>query len=419
METIREKKLSPLWRTAAECIIYLFAVVGCLEKIHDLYSLVMVLDGITAVMAFFFIILWFFLSREFRSNTASVSLGVLTLVILVSSIVCSSDVPRLLVALYSLIESWALGIAVMLLGKKRRRVIAGVYIFIIAFTVFYALFSLLTGIEKGEVRFSGLSDQTNSLAVVAASTALICLCLIGERRNIILTVLSTVLLLAVIALSAYTLTKTDSRTSFFALIVALCFFLVLTFLFFRERFQLILAVLISLLLIAGVVAFLLSGSSHSEGSLTLASLTSGRTTIWGETLSRMEAQEYLFGFGGNSEAMKTALEARGIPASIGEYLWEKHLMHNIYLQFLVEYGIVSAAAFICGSFYLFSRALAIMRRHRSSRFLLIPSAVLLLFFFVHSLAESSIYFIGGEEQFLFILSASVIYSYYRREEKEK
>ena len=104
---------------------------------------------------------------------------------------------------------------------------------------------------------------------------------------------------------------------------------------------------------------------------------------------------------------------------LAEYLGEDHLMHNIYIQFLVEYGIVSAGAFIFLSVFLFVKGLAVMRRRASARPLLITSLTLLLFFLVHSLAESSIYFIGGTEQFLFIFSSAVIYSFLRREEESK
>jgi O-antigen ligase len=415
MNSVENGRLSGAWTTAAEIIIFLFALVGCLEKIHDLYYMVMVLDGVAAVISFFFIVLWFFRQRGMHRDGASSALAVLTLTVLVSSIVRSSDVPRLLVALYALIESWALAIAVMILGRRTKAVAGGVWTFVIFFAVLYSSLSLILGIEKGEVRFSGLSDQTNSLAVVAASAALICLSLIGRRRNIILSVGTNIALVLSIALYAYTLTKTDSRTSFFALVIALAFFLVLQFLFSSDRFSLLLSVVIALLMIAAVVVFLLS-SSRSEGRLTLSSLTSGRTTIWSETLSRMEAEDYLFGFGGNSSEMTRILEERGMDERLAEYLGEDHLMHNIYIQFLVEYGIVSAGAFIFLSLFLFVKALQTMRRRASSRSLLIPSLTLLLFFLVHSLAESSIYFIGGTEQFLFIFSSAVIYSLYRKEE---
>ena len=415
MNSVENGKLSGAWTTAAEIIIFLFALVGCLEKIHDLYYMVMVLDGTAAVISFFFVVLWFFRQRGLHRDGASSALAVLTLTVLVSSIVRSSDVPRLLVALYALIESWALGIAVMILGRRTKAVAGGVWTGVIFFAVLYSSLSLILGIEKGEVRFSGLSDQTNSLAVVAASAALICLSLIGRRKNIILSVGVNIALVLSTALYAYTLTKTDSRTSFFALVIALAFFLVLQFLFSSDRFSLLLSVVIALLMIAAVVVFLLS-SSRSEGRLTLSSLTSGRTTIWSETLSRMEAEDYLFGFGGNSSEMTELLEERGMDERLAEYLGEDHLMHNIYIQFLVEYGIVSAGAFIFLSVFLFVKGLAVMRRRASARPLLITSLTLLLFFLVHSLAESSIYFIGGTEQFLFIFSSAVIYSLYRKEE---
>ena len=415
MNSVENGKLSGAWTTAAEIIIFLFALVGCLEKIHDLYYMVMVLDGTAAVISFFFVVLWFFRQRGMHRDGASSALAVLTLTVLVSSIVRSSDVPRLLVALYAIIESWALGIAVMILGRRTKAVAGGVWTGVIFFAVLYSSLSLILGIEKGEVRFSGLSDQTNSLAVVAASAALICLSLIGRRKNIILSVVVNIALVLSTALYAYTLTKTDSRTSFFALVIALAFFLVLQFLFSSDRFSLLLSVVIALLMIAAVVVFLLS-SSRSEGRLTLSSLTSGRTTIWSETLSRMEAEDYLFGFGGNSSGMTALLEERGMDARLAEYLGEDHLMHNIYIQFLVEYGIVSAGAFIFLSVFLFVKGLAVMRRRASARPLLITSLTLLLFFLVHSLAESSIYFIGGTEQFLFIFSSAVIYSLYRKEE---
>ncbi len=418
MRGVAKEKLSPAWTTAAEIIIFLFALPGCLEKIHDLYALVMVLDGVAGVISFFFVVLWIFRERGLCRDGVSSALSVLTLSVLVSSVVRSSDVPRLLVALYALIESWALGIAVMILSKKRKAVVVSVWGFFLFFAVLYCALSLILGIEKGEVRFSGLSDQTNSLAVVAASALIICLSLTGRRKNIILSVVVNIALVLSVALFAYTLTKTDSRTSFFALVIALAFFLVLQFLFRSDRVSFAVSVILSFLLIAGVVVFLLS-SSRSEGRLTLSSLTSGRTTIWSETLSRMEAEDYLFGFGGNSSGMASLLEERGMDERLARYLGEDHLMHNIYIQFLVEYGIVSAGAFIFLSVCLFGRGLSVMRRSVSSRFLLRASLTLLLFFLVHSLAESSICFIGGTEQFLFILSSSVIYSLVRCEEEHE
>lgn len=411
-------RYSPRWILAAECLIYAFVVVGYLEKIHDLYYLVMVLDASLALVSFFFIFLWFFLEKEYCRNPASSSLAVLTAVILVSSAIGGSDSARLMVAAFALLESWALAIAVIILGKRVGTIMTAVYVFIIAYTVFYTVFSIALGIGGGETRYSGLSDQTNSLAVVSASSLIIALSLMGRRRSIAASVLSNAALTAAALLFTYTLRTTDSRTSYFALLASLALFLSLTLLRSRDRVTLVLVSLLSILGILALVIYLLS-SSRSLSSLTLSSLTSGRTTIWTETLSRMEAEEYLFGFGGNSASMAALLEERGMKSSLAVYLGEKHLMHNIYIQFLVEYGIVSALAFTFGSIFLFVSSFSSMKEKRGDTGLLLSSSSLILFFLVHSLAESAVYFIGGSEQVLFILSLSVVYSSYRERRMER
>ena len=412
------RKYSLGWTVSSECLLFAFAVVGYLEKIHDLYNLVMVLDAVLAVFSFFFVILWFFLNREYYRNPVSTSLTVMTLVILVSSVVGGSDSTRLMVAAFALLESWAVAVAVIVLKRQLQSILVPVYAFIIAFSVFYSIMSLVMGIESGETRYNGLSNQTNSLAVVAASSLIISLSMMGRKKGIISTVTANIALLLSSLLFAYTLKMTDSRTSYFALITALCFFLVFSLLHSRNRLSVILVSIVAVAAIGVTVVYLLS-SSRSMRSETLASLTSGRTTIWTETLSRMEAEEYLFGFGGNSEGMTLALEERGMSRTLAEYLGEKHLMHNIYIQFIVEYGVVSAAAFTFGVIFLFISSFGTMRQERESVCCVLPSSVLMIFFLIHATAESSIYFIGGSEQILFILSSAVVYSFYRERRMEK
>ena len=412
------RKYSLGWTVSSECLLFAFAVVGYLEKIHDLYNLVMVLDAVLAVFSFFFVILWFFLNREYYSNPVSTSLTVMTLVILVSSVVGGSDSTRLMVAAFALLESWAVAVAVIVLKRQLQSILVPVYAFIIAFSVFYSIMSLVMGIESGETRYNGLSNQTNSLAVVAASSLIISLSMMGRKKGIISTVTANIALLLSSLLFAYTLKMTDSRTSYFALITALCFFLVFSLLHSRNRLSVILVSIVAVAAIGVTVVYLLS-SSRSMRSETLASLTSGRTTIWTETLSRMEAEEYLFGFGGNSAEMAEALEERGMSRTLAEYLGEKHLMHNIYIQFIVEYGVVSAVAFTFGVIFLFISSFGTMRQERESVCCVLPSSVLMIFFLIHATAESSIYFIGGSEQILFILSSAVVYSFYRERRMEK
>ena len=412
------RKYSLGWTVSSECLLFAFAVVGYLEKIHDLYNLVMVLDAVLAVFSFFFVILWFFLNREYYRNPVSTSLTVMTLVILVSSVVGGSDSTRLMVAAFALLESWAVAVAVIVLKRQLQSILVPVYAFIIAFSVFYSIMSLVMGIESGETRYNGLSNQTNSLAVVAASSLIISLSMMGRKKGIISTVTANIALLLSSLLFAYTLKMTDSRTSYFALITALCFFLVFSLLHSRNRLSVILVSIVAVAAI-GVTVFYLLSSSRSMRSETLASLTSGRTTIWTETLSRMEAEEYLFGFGGNSEEMTLALEERGMSRTLAEYLGEKHLMHNIYIQFIVEYGVVSAVSFTFGVIFLFISSFGTMRQERESVCCVLPSSVLMIFFLIHATAESSIYFIGGSEQILFILSSAVVYSFYRERRMEK
>ena len=412
------RKYSLGWTVSSECLLFAFAVVGYLEKIHDLYNLVMVLDAVLAVFSFFFVILWFFLQREYYSNPVSTSLTVMTLVILVSSVVGGSDSTRLMVAAFALLESWAVAVAVIVLKRQLQSILVPVYAFIIAFSVFYSIMSLVMGIESGETRYNGLSNQTNSLAVVAASSLIISLSMMGRKKGIISTVTANIALLLSSLLFAYTLKMTDSRTSYFALITALCFFLVFSLLHSRNRLSVILVSIVAVAAIGVTVVYLLS-SSRSMRSETLASLTSGRTTIWTETLSRMEAEEYLFGFGGNSAEMAEALEERGMSRTLAEYLGEKHLMHNIYIQFIVEYGVVSAVFFTFGVIFLFISSFGTMRQERESVCCVLPSSVLMIFFLIHATAESSIYFIGGSEQILFILSSAVVYSFYRERRMEK
>jgi len=135
----------------------------------------------------------------------------------------------------------------------------------------------------------------------------------------------------------------------------------------------------------------------------------------------MDITDYLFGFGGNSSEMKKLLLERGASLGLMETITEKHLMHNIFLQFLVEYGAVAALSFIVSYVTIIVVSFSALRKEKDKerKRIVLLSAVLLVFFFVHSLAESSIFFIGGAEQILFILSFAVIYSYYRKKRSEE
>ena len=107
---------------SAESILVLYVFVGFLEKIHSLLESVLVLDGI--VMAFSVAFIFFYFSRKdsFDFSFYPISLFLLTFFILFSSMVGGSSLDRLAVALFSLVELWAIAIALSLLRRKVRRV---------------------------------------------------------------------------------------------------------------------------------------------------------------------------------------------------------------------------------------------------------------------------------------------------------
>ena len=414
MREIERVKYPQAWVIFSELILFLFFIVGYLEKIHSLYSVVIILDAVLAFFSFFFIVFYSFIFKEFRLNFVSRSLLFLSFSIIISSMVRNSDNERLAVALFALLELWAVIISLIILKDRLASISKVIFISVIIYSLIYSLVSVQMGLEENQLRYVGLSNQTNSLAVVASSSLLIALSLLKKRRNLVENISINGISALSIPFFLYTISKTDSRTSLFTLLFALGFFFILSLLISKKRKTKIITGII-VFLSSLVVIFLLISSSRSLKSDTLSSLTSGRTTIWLETLKCMDITDYLIGFGGNSSEMERLLIERGMSESLASYLKEKHLMHSIYLQFLVEYGFVAFISFSVCYIYLLFASFSVIRREENGekREVVITSSVLLAFYFVHSFAESSIFFIGGAEQILFIFSFAVIYSYIR------
>ena len=141
---IKIKSYNKVWTILSECILFLFVVVGYIEKIQSLYSLVMVLDCLLAIFSFFYIWIYFFIYKELRLNVISRALLFLVSSILISSIVRQSDSPRLLVALFALLELGAVFIALIILHDKYEKILIPCYFYIIAFSLIYSLLSIFT-----------------------------------------------------------------------------------------------------------------------------------------------------------------------------------------------------------------------------------------------------------------------------------
>ena len=393
----------------AKAVIIIYVALGFFEKIHAIVDTILVLDGFATALGAAFIILWFDCRRNFSCNGGSVSLVVFTFFILFSSLVGASSLERLSVSLFALIETWALILAFAEVKRDIHDVFLYLSIFAIAFCFVYSVFGLVKGIENDELRFSGLSEQSNSLGVMASMAAILCMMNIRKWKRIDATIVWNLFISALIPFFLYVLLVSDSRTSQFAVVFSCLTIVILALVFLNKRTVAYWSFIPALLVILVSVVFIVSGD-RSAKSYTLDSLSSGRTVIWRETFGAMELKEYVMGFSGNNGKMQEALKENNASPVTLINQGERNLAHNMFLGMLFEYGIVVALSFIYA--WLWSMKKGIVYLMNDKRWALrevFASLSLLSFFFIHSLSESSIYFIGGAEQLLFLSSLAMIY----------
>lgn len=394
----------------AKFIIITYTLIGFFEKIHSIVDVILVLDGIVTVFALLFITFWFYSRKRFPCNFGSVSFVTMTFFILFSSLVGGSDLERFSVSGFAIVETWALILAFIEIKKDIHDVFLYFSIFAVVFSFIYSIFGLVQGIESEEIRFSGLSDQSNSLGVMAALSIILCMMNIRKWKRVDATVVWNIFTIGLIPFFLYILWKSDSRTSLFALVVSCLFIVIVALLFLYRRTKAFWAFVPALCVVIAALIFILSGD-RSVNSYTLDKLSSGRTIIWRETLESMDVEEYIFGFSGNSKKMVEKLEANEASSVTLVNQGERHLAHNMYLGVFFEYGIIAALSFIVGWLWIMGRGLGYMKGEKKWALReVFASLSILSFFIIHSLAESSIYFIGGAEQLLFIMSISAIYS---------
>ena len=367
---------------SAESILVLYVFVGFLEKIHSLLESVLVLDGI--VMAFSVAFIFFYFSRKdsFDFSFYPISLFLLTFFILFSSMVGGSSLDLL-------------------------------------FSLIYCLFSALQGFDKGEVRFEGLSDQSNSLGVMAALSVLFLMVNIRSWGDkVISVVINLFMLLIFLPFFLYVLVMSDSRTSLIALVISSVFLLVTDLLFIKKDSPLFWSFIPALLVVAAALVVVFTNERSLE-AYSLSRLTSGRTLIWNDTFSVMGLKEYVLGFSGNTDRMLSAFKEAGI-SGVAYTQGEKHLAHNIYLTLLFEYGIIPFLAFVSILFWALYKSFSFLSSgRRRGRREVFSSLTLIFFLMIHGIAESSILFIGGAEQLVFIVSLSLVYCCGREEQKRR
>ena len=381
----------------ARFIIVSYVLLGFFEKIHTIVDTILILDGLLTFFGMIFVFIWFFDKRRFPCNEGSICLLIFSFFILFSSLVGMSNIERFSVSGFAIVETWALVLAVSEVKRYIREIFLYLSIFAVLFSFVYSIFSLIQGIENAEVRFSGLSDQSNSLGVMAALSIILCMVNIRKWDSIGATIVWNIINLSFIP-------------SMFALVVSCLFIAITSLLFLKNRSSAFWAFIPSLLVVIAALVFLVTGV-RSMKSYTLDTFSTGRTIIWRETFESMGVKEHVLGFSGNGEKMREDLSASGASHTTLVNQGEKHLAHNMYLGIFFEYGIFAAASFIVGWFWIMGKGIRYINLKKKWGVReVFASLSLLSFFIVHSMAESSIYFIGGAEQLLFVFSIAAIYA---------
>ena len=394
----------------AKFIIVAYVLLGFFEKIHALVDTILFLDGLLTFFGMIFVFIWFFDKRRFPCNKGSICLLIFTFFILFSSLVGRSSMARFSVSGFAIVETWALILAIVEVKRDIHDIFLYLSLFAVLFAFVYSIFSLIEGIENSEVRVSGLSDQSNSLGVMASISIILCMVNIRKWRKIAATIVWNVIDVSLIPFFLFTLWKSDSRTSMLAIVLASLFIVITSLVFLRKQSSAFWALIPSLVVVVAALVFLITGV-RSLKSYTLDTFSSGRTIIWRETFDSMGLKEYLLGFSGNDKDLMEKLVENGASSVTLSMQGEKHLAHNMFLGIFFEYGVFAAITFIFGWIWTMKKGIGYLSKKKKwgSREVF-ASLSLLSFFLIHSIAESSIYFIGGAEQLLFICSIAVLYS---------
>ena len=394
----------------AKFIIVAYVLLGFFEKIHALVDTILFLDGLLTFFGMIFVFIWFFDKRRFPCNKGSICLLIFTFFILFSSLVGRSSMARFSVSGFAIVETWALILAIVEVKRDIHDIFLYLSLFAVLFAFVYSIFSLIEGIENSEVRVSGLSDQSNSLGVMASISIILCMVNIRKWRKIAATIVWNVIDVSLIPFFLFTLWKSDSRTSMLAIVLASLFIVITSLVFLRKQSSAFWALIPSLVVVVAALVFLITGVRSLE-SYTLDTFSSGRTIIWRETFDSMGLKEYLLGFSGNDKDLMEKLVENGASSVTLSMQGEKHLAHNMFLGIFFEYGVFAAITFIFGWIWTMKKGIGYLSKKKKwgSREVF-ASLSLLSFFLIHSIAESSIYFIGGAEQLLFIFSIAVLYA---------
>ena len=232
-----------------------------------------------------------------------------------------------------------------------------------------------------DARLSGGFDDPNELAAVVLPSIVFCaygFAALGDR--VIRWALVPVALLLGVALL-----RTDSQAGLVALAVALLLALV-----FSGDLRRHAALVAGALVVAGTLFYTLVTAPVAFQTLLSSGNTSNRESLW-SVAAAMVSDHPILGVGaGNFSVLEPFYIVRGINLPRVELIAQGELVHNSYLQVLVEMGIVGLAAFlgvVLSTLILGARAVRVLERcgdvagERLARAVVIGTAAMLVAYF--------------------------------------
>ena len=385
-------------------ILGFFAVLAYVDVIEVMVPYVLILDGVVAVCAFAFIIYYFYsVKPKTRLDVVNVSFLIFSLFTVISIIVKKGDLDRNVVAVFQIIQMFSSALAVYVLRDRVEDILLymGYWVIAISLLILTLSYKIFQGAPN-----NGITINANPFGMMLAIAVLFCFFIFScTHSNILrfLVVVSGVYLLAGLYVTA-------SRTAILCFLVGVCAFIALILLSKLKRksrfFVCLVLIVVFAILFISVIAPRIFVSKYSEAS----TIFTGREIIWKDSIEAAKESMFL-GYGGNTEKMMEVFEEVGTDGYTGYAC--NHFLHNIYLQILIEYGIVVLLGFVVMIIALcLKSAIRFFKVEKGYPIALSFSLMTTLIYLLEGITESNLLYFGGTEQFTFILVLSVLYCDY-------
>ena len=381
--------------------IYLmvFCVSAFIDAVEVMVPYVIAFYGVLSVASIVYIVLYFKkVGLKNKWSFPVICFTVFSLFTIISMIVNKGSMDRNAVAIFNLLEILSVFAAVYELYDRIDEIIRIISSLVACFSTLVLLLSLDI---FNTVMGAGITPNPNTLAILLVSGIMSAIYLLIFNRNIVIKIAMG---FCAVFLGAG-LFKTESRTSYMSILIGLVLFSFLLILKFSrpERRKIyILSAVLCVVLISMVIVPRIFVSKYGSSSI-----FSGREAIWQDSIKAVKGRSFL-GFGGNTALIGESFSQFNNESTL--YFAKAHLLHNIYIQILVEYGFVALVSFLAAVLFILLKIFVeyIRKEHIQKAIAFAFSMVAL--FLVHGCAESSILYIGGQEQFCFTFFLAVLYA---------